>query len=68
MKVLMSNKFLSIDTPETYEKQIRPRVDALPFTDALPILYSHLPKNLELQIKIGNLVDLNAFFTQLNDK
>jgi hypothetical protein len=23
---------------------------------------------LELQIKIGNLVDLNAFFTQLNDK
>jgi hypothetical protein len=68
MKALMSDKFLSIDTPETYEKQIRPRVDALAFADALPILYSHLPENLELRIKIGNPADLNAFFTQLNDK
>jgi hypothetical protein len=68
MKALISDKFLSIDTPETYEKRIRPRVDALPFADALPILYSHLPENLELRIKIGNPVDLNAFFTQLNDK
>jgi hypothetical protein len=68
MKALMSDKFLSIDTPETYEKRIRPCVDALPFADALPILYSHLPENLELRIKIRNPVDLNDFFTQLNDK
>ncbi|CAG8770129.1 10829_t:CDS:2, partial [Funneliformis caledonium] len=54
MKALMSDKFLSIDTPETYEKWIRLRVDALLFADALPILYSHLPKNLELRIKIRN--------------
>src|SRR5277367_1776330 len=40
----------------------------MPFADALPILYSHLPENLELRIKISNPVDLNGFFTQLNDK
>src|SRR5271170_7168971 len=40
----------------------------MPFADALPILYSHLPENLELRIKIGNPVNLNGFFTQLNDK
>src|SRR5215208_1849578 len=68
MKALISDKFFSIDTPETYEKRIRLCVNALPFADALPILYSHLPENLELRIKIGNPVDLNAFFTQLNDK
>ena len=65
----MSNKFYpGIDTPDNYEKRIRPRVEGMPFADALPILYSHLPENLELRIKISNPADLNAFFTQLNDK
>ncbi|CAG8761109.1 17473_t:CDS:2, partial [Funneliformis caledonium] len=68
MKALISNKFLSIDTPETYKKRIRPYVNALPFANALPILYSHLSENLKLRIKIGNPADLNTFFTQLNDK
>src|SRR5277367_5671113 len=69
MRALMSDKFYpGIDSPDNYEKRVRPRVEGMPFADALPILYSHLPENLELRIKIGNPVDLNAFFTQLNDK
>jgi len=65
----MSDKFYpGIDTPDNYEKRVRLRVEGMPFVDALPILYSHLPENLELRIKIGNPADLNAFFTQLNDK
>ena len=68
MKALMHEKFHTIDTPETYEKRIRPYVDAMPYADALPILCSHLPENLELRIKISNPADLNAFFTELNNK
>src|SRR5271154_1631693 len=69
MRVLMSDKFYpGIDTPDNYEKRIHSRVEGMPFADALLILYSHLPENLELRIKIGNPADLNAFFTQLNDK
>src|SRR5213082_3283717 len=40
----------------------------MPYADALPILCSHLPENLELQIKIRNPADLNALFTELNNK
>ena len=68
MKALMHEKFHTIDTPETYEKRIRPYVDAMPYADAFPILCSHLPENLELRIKISNPADLNAFFTELNNK
>ena len=68
MKALMHEKFHTIDTPETYEKRIRPYVDAMPYADAFPILCSHLPENLELRIKIGNPADLNAFFTEFNNK
>ena len=63
MRALMTDKFYPIDTPDTYEKRVRIRVEAMPFADALPILYSHLPENLELRIKIGNPADLNGFFT-----
>src|SRR5277367_5531228 len=68
MRALMTDKFYPVNTPDIYEKKVRPRVEGMPFADALPILYSHLPENLELRIKIGNPADLNAFFTQLNDK
>src|SRR5277367_6045791 len=68
MRALMTDKFYPVDTPDTYEKRVRIRVEAMPFADALPILYSHLPENLELRLKIANPADLNAFFTQLNDK
>src|SRR5437762_2982797 len=68
MKALIHEKFHTIDTPETYEKRIRPYVDAMPYADAFPILCSHLPENLELRIKISNPADLNAFFTELNNK
>src|SRR5277367_3251831 len=68
MRALMTDKFYPVDTSDTYEKRVRIHVEGMQFADALPILYSHLPENLELRIKIGNLADLNAFFTQLNDK
>ena len=68
MKALMYEKFNTIDTPETYEKRIRPHVDGMPYADALPILLNHLPENLEIRVRIANPADLNAFFTELNNK
>src|SRR2546421_8933137 len=68
MKVLMYEKFNTIDTPETYEKRIRLHVNSMPYADALPILLNHLPENLEIRVRIANPADLNAFFTELNNK
>src|SRR2546430_2335920 len=39
------------------------------YADALlPILLNHLPENLEIRVRIANSADLNAFFTELNNK
>jgi len=68
MKALMYEKFNTIDTPETYEKRIRSHVDSMSYADALPILLNHLLENLEIRVRIANPADLNAFFTELNNK
>src|SRR5439155_13459511 len=68
MKALMYEKFNTIDTPETYEKRICPHVNGMPYADALPILLNHLLENLEIRVRIANPADLNAFFTELNNK
>ena len=43
-------------------------MDVIPYADALPILLNHLPENLEIRVRIVNPADLNAFFTELNNK
>ena len=63
MKVLMYEKFITID-----EKRICSHVDGMPYADALPILLNYLPENLEIRVRIANPADLNAFFTELNNK
>ncbi|CAB4411238.1 unnamed protein product [Rhizophagus irregularis] len=64
----MYEKFNFIDTLEIYEKRIRSHVDGMPYADALPILLNHLPKSFEIRVRIANPADLNAFFTELNNK
>src|SRR3954470_15802495 len=68
MRALMNEKFLPIDTTDSYEKRVRPYVQDIPYADAQSILYNHLPENLALRVQIANPVDLNAFFTELKRK
>ncbi|RIA85347.1 hypothetical protein C1645_830952 [Glomus cerebriforme] len=56
-KALLSEKFFLHDTPDTYEKRIKPFVQGIAFADdpdVLPYLYDHLPDSLEMRIRIAN--------------
>ena len=68
LKALMSEKFSMLDTPDTYEKRIKPFVQGIPFADLLPYLYDHIPDNLEMRIRITAPANLEAFFTELRNK
>ncbi|RHZ66436.1 hypothetical protein Glove_307g60 [Diversispora epigaea] len=65
LKALMSERFTSLDTIDTYEKRIRPYVLGIVDGEVLPYLYNHLPPRLETRIRIANPNTVNDFFTQL---
>ncbi|RHZ87772.1 hypothetical protein Glove_30g106 [Diversispora epigaea] len=65
LKALMSERFTSLDTIDTYEKRIRPYVLGIVDGEVLPYLYDHLPPRLETRIRIANPNTVNDFFTQL---
>src|ERR1044072_8109313 len=67
LKALMSESFHPTDTPESYEKRIKPFVQGMVFADILPYLYDYIPINMQLRIRITNPADLNAFFTELRN-
>jgi hypothetical protein len=67
LKALMSESFHPTDTPESYEKRIKPFVQGMVFADVLPYLYDHIPVNMQLRIRIANSANLNAFFTELRN-
>src|ERR1044072_4680809 len=67
LKALMSESFHPTDTPESYEKRIKPFVQGMVFADVLPYLYDHILINMQLRIRITNPADLNAFFTELRN-
>jgi len=67
LKYLMSESFLVTDTPETYEKRIKPFVQGMVFADVLPYLYDHIPVNMQMRIRIATPADLGAFFTELRN-
>ncbi|RHZ80438.1 hypothetical protein Glove_136g17 [Diversispora epigaea] len=65
LKALMSERFTSLDTIDTYEKRIRSYVLGIDDGEVLPYLYDHLPPRLGTRIRITNPNTVNDFFTQL---
>ena len=64
---LVNEKFLETDTPDSYEKRIKPLVQAMPDADALPYLFNQLPSDLEMRVRIANPATVIAFFTDLRN-
>ncbi|CAH1770058.1 11447_t:CDS:1, partial [Entrophospora sp. SA101] len=64
---LAYEKFLSNDTPETYETRIRPLLLGVANDDAnaLSFLMNHLPDELFNRMESANPANINAFFTDL---
>ena len=65
---LVNEKFFETDTPDSYEKRIKPLVQAMQDADAIPYLFNHLPSDLEMRVRIANPVTVNAFFTEMRNK
>ena len=64
---LVNEKFLETDTPDSYEKRIKPLVQAMADADALPYLLNQLPPDLEMRVRIANPATIDAFFTELRN-
>ncbi|EXX55771.1 hypothetical protein RirG_222350 [Rhizophagus irregularis DAOM 197198w] len=64
---LVNEKFFETDTPDSYEKRIKPLVQAMQDADALPYLFNHLPSDLEMRVRIATPATVNAFFTDLRN-
>jgi len=62
---LMTEKFSTMDTADTYEKRIKPYVQGIPYADALPYLYEHMSQYMEMRLRQTALANLDAFFTNL---
>src|SRR6266498_758283 len=65
LKALNHEKFNTTDSPETYEKRIKPYAQGIPFANALPYLYDHLPNKLSVRMRMIAPADLNAYFQNL---
>ena len=65
---LVNEKFFESDTPNSYEKRIKPLVQAMQDADAISYLFNHLPSDLEMRVRIANPATINAFFTELRNK
>ncbi|CAB4399436.1 unnamed protein product [Rhizophagus irregularis] len=64
---LVNEKFFESDTPDSYERRIKPLVQAMPDADALIYLFNHLPSDLKMRVRIANPATVNAFFTELRN-
>ncbi|PKY35945.1 hypothetical protein RhiirB3_457586, partial [Rhizophagus irregularis] len=64
---LVNERFSEVDTPDSYEKRIKPLVQAMANADAIPYLYSHVPDNLEIRIRIAAPVTVEAFLSELRN-
>jgi hypothetical protein len=65
LKALNHEKFNITDSPETYKKRIKPYAQGIPFADALPYLYNHLPNKISIRMRMIAPADLNLFFQNL---
>jgi hypothetical protein len=65
LRALMSERFSTMDTTDTYEKRIKPYVQGIPYADVLPYLYEHMPQYMEMRLRQANPANLDAFFTDL---
>jgi hypothetical protein len=65
LKALNHEKFNITDSPETYEKRIKPYAQGIPFADALPYLYDYLPNKISIRMRMIAPVDLNLLFQNL---
>jgi hypothetical protein len=65
LRALANEKFTPMDTVDTYEKRIKPYTLGIPYNDALPYLYEHMPNYIEIRLRQVNPGDLDAFFTNL---
>src|SRR3954452_17663437 len=66
---LSQKRFLPTDSPDTYEKRIRPLLLGVPNNDttALAFLKNHLSGDFYTWMKIAGPVDINAYFTELKN-
>ncbi|CAG8618479.1 6573_t:CDS:2 [Ambispora gerdemannii] len=67
MKALINEKFSPLDTPDSYKQRIRTFTHSIADADCLPILYNHLPENLELRVRMTAPATKDAFFTNLRN-
>ena len=67
MKALINEKFSPLDTPDSYKQRIRTFTHSIADDDCLPILYNHLPENLELRVRMTAPATKDAFFTNLRN-
>ena len=65
LRALISEKFSTMDTADTYEKRIKQYVQGIPYADVLPYLYEHMPQYMEMRFRQANPANLDAFFTDL---
>ena len=65
LRALMTEKFSTIDTADTYEKRIKPYVQGMPYAEVLPYLYEHMPQYMEMRLRQTAPANLDAFFTNL---
>ena len=65
LRALMTEKFSAMDTSDTYEKRIKAYVQGIPYAEVLPYLYDHMPPPMDMRLRLANLGNLDAFFTDL---
>jgi hypothetical protein len=66
---LSQERFLTSDSPDTYEKRIRPLLLGVPNNDstALSFLKNHLSGDLYTWMKIAGPGDIDTYFTELKN-
>ena len=65
LRALMTEKFSTMDTADTYEKRIKPYAQGLVYADVLPYLYGHMLQYMEMRLRQTAPATLDAFFTNL---
>src|SRR5205085_3219465 len=67
MKALINEKFSPLDTPDSYKQRIRTFTHSIADADCLPIIYNHLPENVELRVRMTAPATKDDFFTNLRN-
>src|SRR5277367_2367682 len=61
LRALMTEKFSTMDTSDTYEKRIKQYVQGISYADVLPYLYGHMSQYMEMRLRQANLANLDTF-------